>query len=557
MMERLARRLAPHRAVRALEEAEQLAQLAEMRLREAIDVLPEGLVFLDPEGRYVLWNKKYAEIYHRSADLFRAGVRLADTLRVGVARGDYPEAVGREEAWLAERMALLDNPGQRHEQHLADGRWVMIEERRTSDGGTIGLRVDITEIKEQAEAMRLALDRAEAASRAKSDFLANVSHEIRTPLNGVLGLAQVLERSELDARQQEILSAIIASAGTLDGILADLLDFSRLEAGRLSVNEVSFDLADLVDQSAAPFGAAAEAKGLSFVAKIVDRPLGLVTGDPVRLRQILTNLLSNAIKFTSAGEVNLTVARASRGNGYIFEVSDTGIGFEAADAERLFNRFEQADGSITRQFGGTGLGLSICRQLAELMGGDISADSRVGCGARFTLTLPLPPAASADEPRAPNGGLAPDRRLRVLVADDNPTNRKVAELILEAIGAETVAVEDGQQAVAAVERGTFDLVLMDLQMPFMDGLSATRAIRMREVKDGLRRLPIVVLSANVMREHVAASAEAGADEHIGKPVRAEALIEAVLRAATTADADARPDAQLDSDRRSGRQKRPA
>jgi signal transduction histidine kinase/ActR/RegA family two-component response regulator len=525
-------------AASALKVAEQQAHRAEMRLREAINVLPEGLVFLDPEGRYVLWNERYAEIYHRSADLFREGVKLADTLKVGVARGDYPEAVGREDAWLADRMALLDNPGQRHQQLLADGRWVMIEERRTSDGGTIGLRVDITEMKEQAEALRLTLDRAEAASRAKSDFLANVSHEIRTPLNGVLGLAEALGRTPMDERQREMLTAIVASAGALDGILADILDFSRLEAGRLAVNAVSFDLSELVGQAAAPFAAAAEAKGLGFVAKIEDRPPGAVVGDPVRLRQIITNLLSNAIKFTDAGEVTLTLARAGRGDRYIVEVRDSGIGFDPAEAERLFNRFEQADGSITRRFGGTGLGLSICRQLVELMGGEISAEGRPGRGACFTLILPLPLAARDQPEDAGDARESLARPLRVLVADDNATNRKVAELILEAIGAETVAVEDGQQALAAVARESFDLVLMDLQMPVMDGLSATRAIRVRETGAGLPRLPIIVLSANVMREHVAASAEAGADDHIGKPVRAETLIKAVLRAATSAESAA-------------------
>jgi signal transduction histidine kinase/ActR/RegA family two-component response regulator len=536
--QRLSRRLTawlnPANAA-AVKVAEQQAHRAEMRLREAINVLPEGLVFLDPEGRYVLWNEKYAEIYHRSADLFREGVKLADTLKVGVARGDYPEAVGREEAWLADRMALLDNPGQRHQQRLADGRWVMIEERRTSDGGTIGLRVDITEMKEQAEALRLALNRAEAGSRAKSEFLANLSHEIRTPLNGVLGLTEALARTEMDAGQHEILDAVIASAATLDNILADLLDFSRLEAGRLAINEAPFDLAELVAQAVRPFTAAAEAKGLTLAVKLDDPTLAPVIGDPTRLQQILTNLLSNAIKFTGEGEVGLTIGRARRGDRFIFEVRDTGIGFEPAEAERLFNRFEQADGSITRRFGGTGLGLAICRQLAELMGGEISAAGRPGRGACFTLILPLSPA-TAPEGRADAVGpaLATERRLRVLVADDNATNRKVAELVLDAIGAEVLSVDDGQQAVAAVERESFDLVLMDVQMPVMDGLSATRAIRAREAELGLPRLPIVVLSANVMREHVKASAAAGADAHIGKPVRAEILIKTVLKAAAPA-----------------------
>ncbi|HLI65833.1 MAG TPA: ATP-binding protein [Caulobacteraceae bacterium] len=519
----------------ALHRAEQAAAWAERRLREAIDVLPEGLVFLDRDGRYVLWNERYAEIYHRSADLFREGARLADTLAIGVARGDYPEAVGREQAWLAERLALLDNPGQRHQQQLADGRWVMIEERRTSDGGIIGLRVDITEMKEQAGALTLALERAEAASRAKSEFLANMSHEIRTPLNGVLGMAEVLARTDLDARQSELLSTIVSSAATLDSILADLLDFSRLEAGRLAIGREPFDLAALVDEAASPFASAVAPKGVVLSAAVDASARRRVAGDPVRLKQILTNLLSNAVKFTAEGAIALSVTRAARGDRYVFEVRDTGIGFEADAAERLFNRFEQADGSITRRYGGTGLGLSICRQLAELMGGEISAAGRPGKGAVFSLVLPLPPAADDDKTvisaTVPTG----ERPIRVLIADDNETNRKVAALILAAIGAEVAAVEDGAQALAATQTNAFDVVLMDLQMPVMDGLSATAAIRAREAADGLPRLPIVVLSANVMREHVEASAAAGADDHIGKPVRAETLISAVVRAVSAAE----------------------
>jgi signal transduction histidine kinase/ActR/RegA family two-component response regulator len=518
----------------ALRRAEQQALRAETRLREAIDVLPEGLVFLDHEGRYVLWNEKYAEIYHRSADLFREGVKLADTLKIGVARGDYPQAIGREDAWLAERLALLDNPGHRHEQHLADGRWVMIEERRTSEGGTIGLRVDITEMKEQSEALRLALDRAEAANRAKSDFLANMSHEIRTPLNGVVGMAEVLARTDLDARQRELLQTIVASAAALDGILADLLDFSRLEAGRLAIAEEPFDLAALIAEAVSPFESAAAGKGILLEVSVDAAAHRRVIGDAGRLKQILTNLLSNAIKFTPAGAVTLTAAKAARGDRYYVEVRDTGIGFEPAEAERLFNRFEQADGSITRKFGGTGLGLSICRQLAELMGGQISAVGKPGRGAVFTLVLPLPAAGEAAQSAEPTAYTG-DRALRVLVADDNETNRKVAELILAAIGAEVALAEDGQKAVDAVQARDFDVVLMDLQMPGMDGLAAIRAIRAREASLDLPRLPIVVLSANIMRDHIEASAAAGADDHIGKPVRAETLIGAVLQAVGAAE----------------------
>ncbi|HEX7947968.1 MAG TPA: PAS-domain containing protein, partial [Phenylobacterium sp.] len=207
-------------------EARAAARLAEGRLRDAIEAIPEGVVFLDAEGRYVLWNRRYAEIYHRSADLFREGANLMDTLRVGVARGDYPDAIGREEAWLAARAAKLATAtGERHEQQVADGRWLMIEERRTSDGGVIGLRVDITELKRQAAALEQALAHAEAAQRAKAEFLADMSHELRTPLNGVVGLAQALDASDLDPAQRTLVAEIRAAARQLDRLVNGLLDY--------------------------------------------------------------------------------------------------------------------------------------------------------------------------------------------------------------------------------------------------------------------------------------------------------------------------------------------
>jgi signal transduction histidine kinase/ActR/RegA family two-component response regulator len=512
----------------ALELAERQARQAETRLREAIDVLPEGIVFLDREGRYILWNKRYAEIYQRSADLFAEGVRMIDTLRIGVARGDYPEAVGREEAWLAERMALLNNAGQRHQQRLASGHWVMIEERRTSDGGTIGLRVDITDLKLQADALAGALERAEAANRAKTEFLANMSHEIRTPLNGVLGLADVLRRSDLDDSQRDILSSIIASAGRLNQVLADLLDFSRLETGQVGIEETTFDLAGLLDEVIAGHQQPARDKGLALELRNSLAASVKVIGDPVRLKQILDNLLSNAVKFTHRGMVDLCVAPGEGADSYRFEVSDTGVGFEPADADRLFARFEQADGSFTRAHGGAGLGLAISRQLAELMGGRIYAVGQPGAGAVFTLEAPLKlaePAVAARELSATG-----DRPPRVLVVDDNATNRQVVELILKTIEADVISVENGLEAVRTVARESFDLVLMDLQMPVMDGLTAIRRIRAWEADQHSRRTPIVVLSANVMSEHRQASAAAGADDHIGKPIGVERLISAVLEA---------------------------
>ncbi len=524
MIDALRRRVAG----RLLEEARLEARTAEARLRAAIDAMPEGVVFIDEDGCYVLWNQTYAAIYHRSADLFVPGAKLVDTLRVGVARGDYPEAIGREDAWLADRIHQLENPGQRHEQRLADGRWLLVEERRTDDGGLIGLRVDITDMKQQAEALEVAVRRAESANRAKSDFLANMSHEIRTPLNGVLGLAEVLSRTQLDPMQRDLVRTVINSAGALNQILSDILDFSRLEAGKVEIEARDFTLADLVRDTAALFEPAARDKGIAVAVRMDPACEGDVTGDPTRIKQILTNLLSNALKFTEAGKIQLCVDALGEAR-YRFQVIDSGVGFDAELAERLFDRFEQADSSITRRFGGTGLGLAICRQLAELMGGTISATGEPGLGATFTLALPLPKAQPAPIAVAPEAERPSGAGLRVLVADDNPTNRKVAELILGAAGIEVVCVQDGIEAVAAFEDQRFDVILMDLQMPRMDGLSAIRKIRDYEADTGAPRTPVMVLSANVMREHISASTQAGADGHLGKPFRAEELISAVAR----------------------------
>jgi len=525
---RLAETLGRRLAGAALEAAERQARQAEARLKDVLEAIPEGLVFLDAEGRYILWNQTYADIYHHSADLFGPGVRLVDTLKIGIARGAYPDAIGREEAWLAERMERLENPGQRHEQRVADGRWLLIEERKTSEGGTIGLRVDITDMKLQAQALEAALHRAEDASHAKTEFLANLSHEIRTPLNGVLGVADVLARTSMDVAQQDMVRTIAASAETLNQVLSDLLDFSELESGRLEIVKEAFDVEAMIADCLAVYEDAANARGLRLVAEVAADACRRVMGDPNRLRQILGNLISNALKFTEQGRIAVRVDLDEEGR-CRFVVSDTGKGFDPADADHLFARFEQADGSLTRQHGGLGLGLAICRQLAERMGGIISATAEPGVGATFTLVLPFEPAVADSEPQGARASESETNALRVLVTDDNATNRMVAELIMASIGAEVICAENGQEAIDAFDRSPFDVVLMDLQMPVMDGLTATRTIREREAERGLPRTPVVVVSANIMPEQKAASAAAGADEHLGKPVRAEELIATVVK----------------------------
>jgi CheY-like chemotaxis protein len=316
-------------------------------------------------------------------------------------------------------------------------------------------------------------------------------------------------------------------------VLSDILDFSKIEAGQMGLEISEFDVSTLTARIASLHQAAAEAKGLELKWRVEPDALGVWRGDPVRLTQIQSNLLSNAVKFTDEGEVELTVERAARG--LIFRVRDTGIGFDEETRGRLFRRFEQADASITRRFGGTGLGLAICRSLTELMGGRIQVESAPGHGATFSLMLPLERVsgsrrrAKTQEPPADwtDQALVQDRKLRILLAEDHPTNQRVVQMILEASGHELVIAENGRAALEQLQAGRFDVVLMDMQMPEMDGLTATTALRALEKKQGLAPTPVIMLTANALDEHVRAGRAAGADAHLSKPIRASALLETI------------------------------
>ncbi|MFN3511533.1 MAG: ATP-binding protein [Phenylobacterium sp.] len=367
-----------------------------------------------------------------------------------------------------------------------------------------------------------------ASHRAQSEFLANMSHEIRTPLNGVSAIAEALERTPLSPDQAEMVGIIRGSGATLERLLSDVLDLSRIETGAVEMHEEAFHLGEAIRAVAALAGARAQEKGVDLILDIdpaVDTP---VLGDVVRLKQVLTNLVSNAVKFTDQGYVAVAARRAPDGR-WRLEVQDTGVGFDPADKAKLFARFQQADGSVTRRFGGSGLGLAISRQLVELMGGTIDAVGAPGEGATFTVLLPLPPAEAApvQAEQAP-AATTPERALRVLLADDHPTNRRVVQVLLADLPVEIVAVENGEQACEAFAADAFDLVLMDMQMPVMDGLTATRAIRRWEAARALSPTPVVMLTANALPEHQAASLEAGADLHMTKPIEASKLF-AVLR----------------------------
>ncbi|HWA62048.1 MAG TPA: ATP-binding protein, partial [Caulobacteraceae bacterium] len=398
----------------------------------------------------------------------------------------------------------------------------------------LGVVRNVDAAKRAEIALARARDEAEAANRAKSEFLANMSHEIRTPLNGVMGVASALARTGLDASQREMLGLIESSALTLERLLSDVLDLARIEAGRLEIRPEAVDLAAAVRDVGALFEPSARQKGLDFDVRVAPAAEGTFAADGARIRQILTNLVSNAVKFTAAGDVRLGLEAQPTADGarFTFTVEDTGIGMDEAAMDRLFQRFQQADGSITRRFGGTGLGLAISRSLSEAMGGALSVGSAPGRGSTFRLVLDLPRAAgvaaAAPEPDAPAATI---EGLRVLLAEDHPTNRRVVELILETAGVALTSVENGAEAVDAWLGGRFDLVLMDMQMPVMDGLTAIRAIRCREAESGRPRTLICSLTANALPEDEAACRAAGADGHLTKPITAAALLAAVHAAA--------------------------
>ena len=366
------------------------------------------------------------------------------------------------------------------------------------------------------------------ANEAKSQFLANMSHEIRTPLNGVNTVAALLAGSGLSGRQLEMAELILESGQALERLLNDVLDLAKIESGRVSIDPTPFDVAASLGPTFELFGIRAEERGLSFNVQIAPEANGLFVGDAGRFRQVAANLLSNAVKFTQSGGV--TVSLGLEEGHLVLQVRDTGVGFDAATAARLFTRFEQADSSVTRQFGGTGLGLALSRSLATMMGGEILCESTPGKGSVFIFRHPAVRAKSrAPEADGPMKGFQPEPLCgpSILVAEDNPNNRKIVGMVLDLVDARTIFVEDGEQAVAAFAAQPFDAVLMDLQMPVMDGLAATRMIRAREKTLALPPTPIIALSANAMVHHVEAALAAGASAHVAKPIDPQALIQAL------------------------------
>jgi CheY-like chemotaxis protein/two-component sensor histidine kinase len=389
-----------------------------------------------------------------------------------------------------------------------------------------------------------ARDVANAANVLKTQFLANMSHEIRTPLNGVLAMAQIIEMGELSGQQRERVEVIRRSGEELLAVLNDVLDISKIEAGKMELEVGEIDAEVLGANVRGVFAPLADAKkNLRFTLDVRPEARGPRRGDPVRIGQILNNLVSNAIKFTADGEVSVVVEGIGPEgrDGLKLSVKDSGVGIAADKLPLLFQKFSQADGSNTRRYGGTGLGLAICRELAQLMRGKIEVESAEGQGSTFTVTLPAPKLARTEgagvvEPAAALDA-GEERSLRVLAAEDIPTNQLVLKTIMQSFGVEITMVDNGRQAVEAWLAEPYDLVLMDIQMPEMDGIAATRAIRAAETEMGRPRTPIIAVSANAMAHQVKEYLAAGMDGHVAKPIelsKLHAAIEAALSDAAAA-----------------------
>jgi PAS domain S-box-containing protein len=503
-------------------EARRALEAAESRYRNLFARSPSPFI-IHRAGSILAANDAAAQFFGYAAPEAMRGLPM-----LALNHADSRELSSRRLAALEAMPAGGSLPSVELRLARADGGAVLAQVsvvRIELDDGLANLSIhfDLTERRAAEAALAQAKEAAEAASRAKSAFLANTSHEIRTPLNGLIGLVRLALDGRTGVEQKnEYLRRIADSAQALTGIISNILDLSKIEAGKLEVEHVDFDLREVLAAACAAHRALAAEKGLGFALHSDDAVPSWVSGDPVRVRQILTNFMSNAVKFTSRGRIDVRITAPAVGR-VRFAVDDTGPGIDAATQERLFRPFSQGDESTTRRFGGTGLGLSICRQLAEKMGGAIGVDSRPGRGSTFWAELPLPAVAARDAaPAATPEDDATLQGARVLLVEDNPVNLLVAETLLANWGVEVVKATDGRQAVEAVEReaGRFDAVLMDVHMPVMSGYEATAAIRRSHDREDL---PVIALTAAALVSEQEQCLKVGMNDFITKPFDADRL----------------------------------
>ncbi len=503
-------------------------------LNATLDNISQGIIMIDSQGNIPVLNRRAIELLGLPDWLVQSRPQFSDLVRWQIEQGEFgtadrlaPEVSG------ALRAGLPSTQMSAFERVRPNGTVLEVRTEITRSGAYVRTYTDITDRKRTEQALATARDAAEAAGRARSEFLAVMSHEIRTPMNGIIGVAELLLDMKLPNTEQHYVRIILDSGQHLLQLINDILDFSRLDAGRLELEETVFDIRGLVREVIELMGQEARAKGLVLDNDIgPDVPLRAV-GDPHRLRQVLLNLVGNGLKFTHEGSVRIGVRRLEGEPGGVlrigFAVVDTGIGIRADALGRLFNEFTQVDSSISRRFGGSGLGLAISRRLIEHMGGTIAVESVEGMGSTFSFDVRL--RATADPMPSPPAEAAPIRQrapgLDVLVAEDNATNRLVVTRMLERLGHRVEAVENGREALEAVQVGRYDFILMDVMMPEMDGLAATAAIRTLpgEVAD----IPIIGLTANAMRADETQCLAAGMSHFETKPISSERLAEAIRK----------------------------
>ncbi|AYG95130.1 PAS domain S-box protein [Brevundimonas naejangsanensis] len=508
-----------------------LPETLEDILSSILNISSEGIIVADQDQRILLFSKGAEAIFGYSAS-----EALGQSIDMLIPH-DSRQAHRQRVQGFAAGAILSRRMGNRQDITglTKDGRLTPIEvglSKVTTRSGMIYTAIirDISDRVATEAALNQAVSDAIAANAAKSAFLAAMSHEVRTPLNGVLGMAQAMARDPLSPKQAERLDIIRRSGESLLGTLNDMLDLSKIEAGKLEIEMLEFDLGALIEGACETFSALAAQKGLTFEARIAPQAQGAYVGDPLRLRQVLNNLISNAVKFTERGRVEVAVDRED--GRLIIAVRDTGMGISPEIRDRLFSKFEQGDLAVTRRHGGTGLGLAICQDLVRLMGGDIAAcDTPVGAGATFTVRLPLehvgevPPLPDLAEEAVEAAHAA---SVRLLVAEDNRANQLVIDTLLRQAGIAPVIVPDGRAAVSAWEDQPWDLILMDVQMPEMDGPTATSIIRRRELDRGQARTPILALTANAMDHQLAEYRQAGMDGLVAKPIEVDKLFAAIF-----------------------------
>jgi len=499
---------------------------------EALDCLPNGIAVFDAEFRPIVTNRIAREAFAEYYDATQRGLPFREALFDATCRvlPDMPEEECRERA---EKLAVRMETGRPFHLTSRVGRVYKVTHTPMSGNRYVAVAADVTELRQREKELEISRRQAEAANEAKSSFLANMSHEIRTPLNGILGMAQVLMRSQLQQEQREQVEVVVESAKMLKALLDDVLDFSKIEAGRMDLTPVDQDLRQILRRQHWLWRPRAEEKGIDLRLEVDETLPAVLRFDPTRVGQCISNLVSNAIKFTRRGEVVIRVSSHPRpcGIGISIAVADTGIGMTAETASRLFAPFSQADGSISRRFGGTGLGLAITRKLARAMDGDVQVESEPDKGSVFTVTIVVQPAEKAVSAAVEDHFTAPrrvdHRGMKILLVDDHPLNRRVARMFLEPEGYAVTEAEDGQQALDRLREQAFDIVLLDVHMPVLDGIETLKRIRASGA--GWKDVPVIALTADAMsgdRERYLAE---GMNGYLAKPIEQRDLMAEIAR----------------------------